>query len=101
MTLPSGCVALLGDGERSLYRATLDPLEPVSAVGSGDAFLAGYVAARYGGRTPEDCLRFAVACGAESTQHFGAGVLDPREVERLAPEVRVETLDASTAEARR
>jgi hypothetical protein len=33
-----------------------------------------------------------VACGAESTQHFGAGVLDPREVERLLPEVEVEVL---------
>jgi 1-phosphofructokinase/tagatose 6-phosphate kinase len=102
MTMASGCLALLEDsGERALYRATLDPLEPVSAVGSGDAFLAGYVAARYGGSPPEDCLRFGVACGAESTQHFGAGVLDPREVERLVPEVRVETLDASAAEASR
>jgi 1-phosphofructokinase/tagatose 6-phosphate kinase len=102
MTMGSGCLALLGEsGERSLYRATLDPLEPVSAVGSGDAFLAGYVAARYGGSAPDDCLRFGVACGAESTQHFGAGVLDAREVERLVPEVRVETLDASAAEASR
>jgi 1-phosphofructokinase family hexose kinase len=99
MTLSSGCIGLLGDTERTLYRATLDPLEPVSAVGSGDAFLAGYVAARYGGRSPEECLRFAVACGAESTQHFGAGVLDPREVERLVPEVRVQTHDTSAAEA--
>ena len=101
MTLPSGCIALLGDPERRLYRVTLDPLEPVSAVGSGDAFLAGYVAARYGGQQPEDCLRFAVACGAESTQHFGAGVLDAREVERLLPEVRMEWVDASAAEASR
>jgi 1-phosphofructokinase family hexose kinase len=101
MTMASGCLALLGSPERMLYRATLDPLEPVSRVGSGDAFLAGYVAARYGGRPPEDCVRFGVACGAESTQHFGAGVLDPREVERLALEVRVETLDASAAEASR
>ena len=41
------------------------------------------MAARYAGRDDEDCLRFAVACGAESTQHFGAGVLEQREVERL------------------
>jgi fructose-1-phosphate kinase PfkB-like protein len=68
-------------------------------VGSGDAFVAGFVASRYGGKPDEECVRFAVACGAESTQHFGAGVLDPREVERLVPEVRVETLDASAAEA--
>ena len=99
LTLDDGCLALLGDGhdssrERALYRVTLEPLEPVSGVGSGDAFLAGYVAARYGGRPPEECLRFAVACGAQSTQHFGAGVIDPREVERLAPEVEVEPLEA-------
>jgi 1-phosphofructokinase family hexose kinase len=93
MTLSDGCLALLGDGERHVYRATLEPLEPVSAVGSGDAFLAGFVAARYGGSGHEDALRFAVACGAESTQHFGAGRVEQREVERLVPEVRVEELE--------
>lgn len=94
MTLSSGCVALLGDerGKR-LYRAAFEPAEPVSAVGSGDAFLAGYVSARLGGGAPEECLRYAVACGAESTRHFGAGVLDPREVERLLGEVAAEPLD--------
>ena len=40
----------------------------------------------------EDCLRFATACGAESVRHVGAGVIDPREVERLLPEVRAERL---------
>jgi hypothetical protein len=34
-----------------------------------------------------------VACGAVSTQHFGAGTLDPREVERLLPRVEVRELD--------
>jgi 1-phosphofructokinase family hexose kinase len=92
MTLPDGCLALVGaEGEpRRLFRATLEPLEPVSSIGSGDAFLAGYVAARYGGQGEEDCLRFGVACGAESTQYFGAGVLDPREVDRLMGEVSCE-----------
>jgi 1-phosphofructokinase/tagatose 6-phosphate kinase len=92
MTLPDGCLALLGHNDRRLYRATLEPLEPVSSVGSGDAFLAGYVAARYGEREDEACLRFGVACGAESTQHFGAGVVNLREVERLVDDVRVEAL---------
>jgi 1-phosphofructokinase family hexose kinase len=97
MTLPDGCLALHGDHTdparpRRLCRATLEPLEPVSSVGSGDAFLAGYVAARYDGRSDEECLRFGVACGAESTQHFGAGVIDPREVDRLTEEVEVESV---------
>ena len=64
-------------------RSEIEPLEPVSTVGSGDAFLAGYVAARYEGLSPRECLAYGVACGAESTQHFGAGVLDSGEAKRL------------------
>jgi len=103
MTLADGCLALYGDdadatNPRRLCRALLEPLEPVSSVGSGDAFLAGYVAARYDGQPTVDCLRFGVACGAESTQHFGAGVINPREVDRLAGEVDIEVLDAPAVE---
>jgi 1-phosphofructokinase family hexose kinase len=99
MTRSDGALALLADehdpsSSKRLYRASLDTLEPVSSVGSGDAFLAGFVAARYSGRPAEECLRFGVACGAESTQHFGAGVLNPHDVDRLLSEVEVETLDA-------
>ncbi|HEY8000652.1 MAG TPA: PfkB family carbohydrate kinase, partial [Solirubrobacterales bacterium] len=59
---------------------------------SGDCFLAGYVAARFEGANPRDCLAFGVACGAESTQHFGAGTLDRREVDRLLARVEVSEL---------
>jgi 1-phosphofructokinase/tagatose 6-phosphate kinase len=91
MTTPDGCFASLrGEGgSQLLLRAKIEPREPVAAVGSGDAFLAGFVAARYGGATPEECLRFGVACGAESTQRLGAGLIDAKEVERLLPEVEV------------
>jgi 1-phosphofructokinase/tagatose 6-phosphate kinase len=34
-----------------------------------------------------------VACGAESTQHFGAGTLNPREAERLLSRVEVREVD--------
>src|SRR5918997_353038 len=94
MTVPDGCfAAVLSDGVSRLHRVSIEPREPVAAVGSGDAFLAGYVAARYGGRSPEECLRFGVACGAESTQRLGAGLIDPREVERLLGEVEVERVE--------
>jgi 1-phosphofructokinase/tagatose 6-phosphate kinase len=94
MTLPDGCVAsVVVDGAPVLHRVWVEPREAVAAVGAGDAFLAGFVAARYLGSAPAECLRFAVACGAESTQHFGAGVLEQREVERLVPDVRVEQLE--------
>ena len=51
------------------------------------------MAARYSGSNPRDCLRFGAACGAESTQHLGAGVLNPRAVDRLAEEIEVEALE--------
>jgi 1-phosphofructokinase family hexose kinase len=105
MTLPDGCIALLRDGassELQLLNARIDPsvVEARSTVGSGDAFLAGYVAARYQDREAAECLHFAVGCGAESIQHFGAGVLDPREVERLLPEVQVERLPEPALQSR-
>jgi 1-phosphofructokinase family hexose kinase len=94
ITRPEGCVAAVGEGgSRRLLEVHTEPLEPVSTVGSGDAFLAGYVAARYEDRPPEDCLAYGVACGAESTQHFGAGTVDRNQVERLLGEVSVHDLE--------
>ncbi|HET9119784.1 MAG TPA: PfkB family carbohydrate kinase, partial [Solirubrobacterales bacterium] len=82
------------DDVRHIYEVTVPEVEPVTTVGSGDAFLAGFLASRYDGQTPEESLRFAVACGAESTQHFGAGSVDPAEVERLLPHVESRELEA-------
>lgn len=94
ITREAGCVAILGEpAERRRFEVEIDPLDPVSTVGSGDAFLAGYVAARYGGGSASECLAYGVACGAESTQHFGAGSVERAEVERLLPRVQVRELD--------
>jgi 1-phosphofructokinase family hexose kinase len=96
MTMPDGCFALVPpDGEPGdpiLYRARIGAgaLEPRGTVGSGDAFLAGFVCSRYNGRPAEEALAFAVACGAESTQHLGAGVVDPDRVGRLRSEITIE-----------
>ncbi|HEY2142686.1 MAG TPA: 1-phosphofructokinase family hexose kinase [Solirubrobacteraceae bacterium] len=90
MTLPDGCFAqVLIDGQLQLRRARIEPREPIAKRGSGDAFLAGYVAARYEGRATDQCLRFGVACGAESTGRLAAGVIDPREARRLMGDVEL------------
>lgn len=93
VTLPEGCVAIMGEGsDRRVLEAVIEPLEPVSTVGSGDAFVAGFIAALYDGGSAEDCLAYGVACGAESTQHLGAGVLDRRRAESLLGSVEVRQL---------
>lgn len=95
MTTPEGCFAsVLDDGEPTLYRVRIEPREAVAAVGAGDAFLAGYVASRYGGKPAAECLRYGVACGAESVQRLGAGLVDLQKVDRLVGEVEVERLAA-------
>jgi 1-phosphofructokinase family hexose kinase len=96
ITSPEGCVASIkgADDQRHVYEVTAPQVEPVATVGSGDAFLAGFVASRYDGHAAEECLRYAVACGAESTQHFGAGSIDPAEVGRLLPGVESRELEA-------
>ena len=99
ITYDAGCVALLGgdSAERIALRVSVEPLEAISPIGSGDAFLAGYVSGLYEGRPAEECVRLATACGAESVRHVGAGVLDPREAERLMPDITVERLAATDA----
>jgi 1-phosphofructokinase family hexose kinase len=93
MTVHDGCYAHLLDDGPVTYRVAIPEQEARSRIGSGDAFLAGYVAARYGGSAPVDCLRYGVACGAESIRHFGAGVLDPNRVDRLLADVDAERLE--------
>ncbi len=103
MTAGDGCYALMapedrpqgpspapGHAEPVLYRVHGPALEPASTVGSGDAFLVGFIAARYLGRPVPESLAYGVAVGAESTQHLGAGVVDPGRVERILDEVSVE-----------
>jgi 1-phosphofructokinase/tagatose 6-phosphate kinase len=93
MTVSDGCYArVLDAGSPVLYRVQVEEQEARSSIGSGDAFLAGYVAARYGGSSAVECLRYGVACGAESIHHFGAGILEPAKVNRLLDEVEAERL---------
>jgi 1-phosphofructokinase family hexose kinase len=96
MTMTDGVFARMlpheGASEPNLYRVRVrgGAIEPRATVGSGDAFLAGFVSAIYQDRPVEEALAFGVACGAESTQHLGAGLVDPERVERLLGEIEVE-----------
>ena len=97
MTLEDGCVACLkGEGHLQRFRVSVPPREDVAGVGAGDAFLAGFVAARYSGKSPAECLAYGVACGAESTNHLGAGIIEPGQVDRMLGqgEVDVRVLSA-------
>jgi 1-phosphofructokinase family hexose kinase len=99
ITYEAGCVGRFREDRRvRRFRALAPRLEALSAVGSGDTLLAGFIAARVEGRSTEESLRNAVAAGAVSTLQVGAGRFEPRELGRIAAEVRIEELEPATAD---
>ena len=75
-----GCYARIRHGRRlRVYHATIPMIESVvSTVGSGDAFLAGFVAGHFSNSDPGDCLRYGLACGAANTQQLRRRRARPR-----------------------
>jgi 1-phosphofructokinase family hexose kinase len=94
-----GCYARMRRGRGyHVYKATVPRQpNPVSTVGSGDAFLAGFIAHRYQRVDITDCLRWGLACAAANTQRSGAGVFDLAEVERIFPTTAVVELSEHEA----
>lgn len=90
-----GCVARIGEGrDTRTFRAHLPRISEVAAtVGSGDAFLAGYVASWIHARDAQAALRLAVACGAANALRLGAGVFEQEDVEAFSRRVEIESLD--------
>ncbi|GHF40630.1 sugar/nucleoside kinase (ribokinase family) [Amycolatopsis bartoniae] len=85
-----GAFAVAGD---AVVSARATPVEAVDAVGAGDSFNAGFLAATLGGLPVEQALRFAVACGGRSVLAAGGTASQPTWDEALAHTeyVRTET----------
>lgn len=65
-----GC--LMKNAEKAVRLAAYR-IDAKDATGAGDNFAAGFVSELIRGRTPEEALRFANACGAICTTAIGAG----------------------------
>ena len=71
-----GCVAYSQGKWDQSGAFTIDVLD---ATGAGDSFNAGFLHTWLRGEELSDCLRFASACGALSTQGLGGTVAQPSE----------------------
>lgn len=84
-----GAVAV--NGERC-WRGIAPRVRAVSAVGSGDAFLAGVVLALSRGGGIEDALALGVAAGTAAVLNPGTELCHRREVDILLPRVKVQPI---------
>ncbi len=84
--------ALATEGEAQSWLASPPEIDFVSAVGSGDAFVAGFLFGRHHGYELNECLRMATAAGAANAMTFGAGFCSRDCINSLAPRVDVRPL---------
>jgi sugar/nucleoside kinase (ribokinase family) len=77
-----GAIAVDADG--SVARSRALPVDAVDTTGAGDAFDAGFLVAWLEGRSLDDALRFAVACGSLSTRAAGGTEAQATREEALA-----------------
>jgi 1-phosphofructokinase family hexose kinase len=68
--------------EAGAWFAAPPPIQFISAVGSGDAFLAAYLWARENGEPPDSCLEWGVGAGAANAAVMGAGFCAKPEIVR-------------------
>jgi 6-phosphofructokinase 2 len=72
------------------WRALPMAIQAVSAVGAGDSFLGGLVAALAAGETMQEAFRMGVAAGSAAVMSPGTELCREEDVRRLLPEVKIE-----------
>ncbi len=83
--------------EERYLRGVAPRVRAVSAVGSGDAFLAGVVLTLSKGGVVEDALRLGIAAGTASVLFPGTELCRRREVDILIPRVKVQPVEVPVA----
>jgi 6-phosphofructokinase 2 len=77
------------------WRASAMAIEAISAVGAGDSFLGGMVAALASGKPLEQAFRVAVAAGFAAVMRPGTELCREEDVAALLPKVKVNEVAAT------
>ena len=89
-----GAVAL---SDNSCLRGVAPRVRSVSAVGSGDALLAGVLLTLSQGGDLEEGLRLGIAAGTATVLTPGTELCERREVDMLLPRVKVQPIESPVA----
>jgi tagatose 6-phosphate kinase len=92
LIITMGASGAIGCDGKSCWRVISPKVKAISAVGSGDSFAAGLAMGLGDGKSLDDALRLAAACGAANAMTPLAGHLNEADVERLVGEVVIEAV---------
>ncbi|MBE0590167.1 MAG: hypothetical protein IH617_19255 [Hydrogenophaga sp.] len=84
--------ALLVTRDASWRAAPLD-IPVASAVGAGDSFVGGMVAALQQRQALQEAFALGVAAGSATLLSIGTGLCSPEDVQRLLPQVQIQPAD--------
>ncbi len=73
----------------NIYYGYVQIDEAIDTVGSGDAFLAGFILNHFQNKELKECFRSALACGAANTLITGPGVFQIEDVKRIIKKVKI------------
>jgi len=97
VVITRGREGALAVADHENLRGVAPRVRAVSAVGSGDAFLAGVVLTLSTGGSMTEALRLGIASGTASVLFPGTELCRRREVDILMPRVRVQPIDLPVA----
>lgn len=86
---PRGMLLVSPEGT---WRAVPPEVAVVNPIGSGDSLVAGFVSGLLEGRSAEEILRMAVACGTANALSTGVADVDLGTVSQLLGQVRIERI---------
>ncbi|MDD2362808.1 MAG: 1-phosphofructokinase family hexose kinase [Oscillospiraceae bacterium] len=91
-------VSLGGDGmvhvsNDGILRVSVPKVEVKSTVGAGDSALAGYIVGFIKGRTTEDCVRLAAACGTSSVMLDGTRLTTSAAANDIADKTSIQRVE--------
>ena len=83
-------ILLVSEGEA--YQAVPPSVEVVNTIGAGDSSVAGFIYGLVSGRDLKESLILATAAGTATTLRRGTALATKEDVEKLAPQVRLEII---------
>lgn len=87
----SGKGALLINSNR-IYHMIPPEISAVNTIGSGDSFTAGFAYAYSIGKSGEECMKTAGACGASNALFEQVGIIDPDKVSEFAEKTEIKEI---------